>query len=209
MVRTLGRLYIVTDRRAGDVIEIVACVLARLPVGAALVQLRDKQADGRELAAIARELLAVTRAHAAPLLINDRVDVAMAVGADGVHLPATSFSVGEARALLGDDAVIGQSTHSAAEAAAAARAGANVIVCGPVWATPDKLAYGAPLGLAELQRATGAVAAIEDAAVFAIGGIEGPERVAEARAAGAHGVAGIRAFADPDAVAAMFAILES
>lgn len=188
---TLGRIYIVTDRRLGDVVASVRAGLARLPAGAALVQLREKDLHGRALAELARALLAVTRPARAPLLINDRLDVAMAVGADGVHLPASSFTVAEARGLLGPNKLVGVSTHSAGEAAA--QRDADLVVVGPVWPTRGK---PDDIGTAALASA--------GPPVFAIGGIDSAERAGEAIAAGAHGIAGIRAFRRPDDVATMF-----
>jgi thiamine-phosphate pyrophosphorylase len=159
-----------------------------------MVQLRERDLDGRALAELARALLAVTRPRAAPLLINDRVDVALAVGADGVHLPSTGFTVDDARGLLGSECLLGVSCHSAAEARAATAA--DFVVLGPVWATRGK---DRPIGTASLGG--------EGQRVYAIGGIDGAERAGLARAAGAYGVAGIRAFREPEPLRAMFDIL--
>jgi len=176
-------------------VSLVGGALACLPDGGAIVQLREKDLDGRELAQLARSVLAVTRPRSVPLLINDRIDVALAVGADGVHLPTNSFSIQEARSLLGPERLIGVSTHSAAEARAAGDA--DVVVLGPVWATPGK---ESPIGVDELARASATN-------VYAIGGIDSPERARSAIAAGAYGIAGIRGFAQADTVKAMFDIL--
>jgi len=192
------RVYLVTDltQTAGrPLLEVVAAAL-RGGVGA--VQLRERDLATRELLALAVELRAMTRAAGAALLINDRIDVALACDADGVHLPSHSFAVAEARALLGPDRLIGVSTHSPAELAAAA--GADFAVFGPLYDTPSKRAYGPPLGLDGL-RAARAAAPLP---LFAIGGIDAA-RAADARAAGADGVAVIRAVlaaADPTAAAA-------
>jgi thiamine-phosphate pyrophosphorylase len=192
----LPRLYIVTDRhlpRGRSLIEVIDDALRGAP---ALVQLREKDLGGGPLRRLAAELLEVTRARGARLLINERVDVAMAVGADGVHLPERGFPIAEARALLGPDALIGASTHDPAGVARAVAAGVNLVVCGPVWPTPSKpgsSGFGTA-GLRDAVRAAG------QTPLYALGGVDTPDRAGHCVAAGAHGVAGIRAFlaaADP------------
>lgn len=185
-------VHLVTDRRlvSGSLAEVVD---AALRGGADVVQLREKDLDGRELLALARQLLAACRGHGARLLINDRVDVALAVGADGVHLPSTSFRVAEARSLLGPDRIIGVSTHDPAEVRAAARDGADYAIFGPVFETPSKRAFGPPQGIERLRRATSAARL----PVIAIGGIT-PARIAQVRDAGASGVATISAILTAD-----------
>ncbi|MCC6850042.1 MAG: thiamine phosphate synthase [Deltaproteobacteria bacterium] len=172
---------------------------AALATGVDALQLRDRRAGGGALLAAAGALGALTRAHGAALVVNDRIDVALAAGADGVHLPATSFSIAAARRLLGAEAWIGRSTHAPEEAARAAAEGADYVVLGPVFATPSKEVYGAPLGLAAVE----AAAARVRCPVIAIGGITAAN-APTVRRAGAHGVAVIRAIldaADPAATA--------
>jgi len=194
------RLYLVTDRHAtngrplGDVVE------AALRGGVDAVQLREKDLTTRELLALARELRAITLRHGARLLINDRVDVALAVHADGVHLPADSFRIEDARGMLGADATIGVSTHAIDELVRAAAAGADFAVFGPVFDTPAKRPFGAPHGLDALRRAVAAVTI----PVVAIGGIDAANAAA-VLATGCRGVAVIRAVlssADPTATSA-------
>jgi len=123
--------------------------------------------------------------------------VALAAGADGAHLPAASLPIAVARALLGPDAWIGRSTHAARDAEAAAADGADYVVLGPIFATPSKEAYGLPLGVTALGAVRGTTP------IVAIGGID-LANAAATRAAGAHGVAVIRAIldaADPAAAA--------
>ena len=197
-VRDWG-VYLVTDRAQTAGRPLLEVVAAALRGGVGAVQLRERDLATRELLALAVELRALTRAAGAALLINDRIDVALACEADGVHLPGRSFAVAEARALLGDR-LIGVSTHAAGEVAAAHAAGADFAVFGPLYDTPSKRAYGPPLGLDGL-RAARAAAPLP---LFAIGGIDAA-RAADARAAGADGVAVIRAVlaaADPTAAAA-------
>ncbi len=192
MTRALPPHYLITDRRlAGGVNALVARVraaLAALPEGGALVQLREKDLSGRELVALARALLAVTGARGCPLLINDRVNVALAVGADGVHLPEAGLPIADARALLGPTAIIGASTHSIDAARAAASAGADLVVFGPIWPTPSKPgAVG--VGLDAL---SAAATAAQPTPLYALGGIDSPDRITAARTAGAHGTATVR-----------------
>ena len=179
-------------------IDIVTAVVTAVPPGAAMVQLREKDLPARDMVALARRLHAVTRPRRCPLLINDRLDVAMAAGVDGVHLPGNGLDVMTARELAGPDALIGVSTHGAEEARARASAGADVIVCGPIWATPSKASHGSPLGTDVLARAATAIAHT-DAALYAIGGVDSPERARTAVSRGARGIAAIRAlFGAPD-----------
>jgi len=196
------RLYLVTDRHLGDVPSQTARALAGLAPGTALVQLREKDLDGRALHELAVALLAVTRPAGARLLVNDRLDVALACGANGVHLPEDGLPVADARALAPPGFLVAASAHDPEGAAAKSRAGAELVTIGPIWETPSKAGMGAPLGVDAIARAVGAVGG--RAAVFAIGGVETPERAAAARRAGAQGVAAIRAVfgaGDPGAAA--------
>lgn len=188
-----GQLLLVTDRRETRGRSLPAVVEAALRGGVGMVQLREKDLTTRELLALANALRTLTRRYGARLLVNDRIDVALACAADGVHLPADSFRIEDARALLGPDRLIGVSTHSAAEVRAAAAAGADFAVCGPVYETPSKLAYGPPLGLDEFTAATKSV----NIPVLAIGGVT-VGRAFELRRAGAAGVAVIRALLAAD-----------
>lgn len=176
---------------------------AALDAGVDTIQLRDRDAAGGALLAAATSLRAATARRGARLVVNDRVDVALAADADGVHLPAASFSVADARRLLGAARLIGRSTHSVAEAVAAGRDGADYVVLGPIFATPSKARYGAPLGL-------DALTAAATLPIVAIGGITA-ERAARARDAGAQGIAVVRAILDADnpgaAAAALVAAL--
>ena len=181
-------LYLVTDRRLATPGRLVDLVAAALRGGVGAVQLREKDLDGGPLRQLAAEILAVCRFAGALFLVNGRIDVAVAVGADGVHLPSDSFRVGEARSLLGPGKIIGISTHSAGEVARAARDGADYAIFGPVFATPSKSGFGEPQGLERLRLATSAA----HIPVLAIGGITA-ERAPLVLAAGAAGVAVISA----------------
>jgi thiamine-phosphate pyrophosphorylase len=197
-------LYLITDRRqvpAGR--TLLDTVAAALAAGVNMVQLREKDLGTLELFVLAQELRQLTRRHGALLLINDRIDVALAAEADGVHLGGHSLPVAVARQLLGPERLLAVSTHQRAEIEAAAAGGADFVTFGPVYATPSKATYGAPQGVEKLR------AACADAPlpVFALGGITAARRP-EVLAAGAAGVACIAAvLAAPDPAAAVRALL--
>lgn len=193
-VPSVPRLLLVTDRHATGGRDLVDVVAAALDAGLPAVQLREKDLSARRLLALAERLRAVTARAGALLLVNDRVDVAVAAGADGVHLGGGSMPVDDARRLLPSGALIGVSTHAAAEVH---RTTADYAVFGPVRATPSKAAFGPPQGIERLREAT----AVASVPVLAIGGIE-PDDVPAMRVAGAFGVAVIRAIlaaSDPGA----------
>jgi len=173
----------VTDRHRVAPGGLPAAIEAALQGGVDAVQLREKDLSGRDLYELALVLRSITRQHGARLLINDRIDVAHAVQADGVHLPHDSFHPADARALLGSRALVGASTHARTEAVAAQAAGVDYIVFGPVFDTPSKRAYGPPLGVEALHDLATSI----DTPILAIGGID-PSR---ARIVLAHGAAGI------------------
>jgi thiamine-phosphate pyrophosphorylase len=159
--------------------------LAEILVPDALVQVREKHLAGRALLALVTRVVAM----GARVLVNDRLDVALAAGASGVQLPERGLPVGDARALAPRPFLVGASRHDLDGARAAAAAGADLIVLGPIWETPGK---GAPLGLAALTAARADLPAHVE--LCAIGGIDSPERAAAAAAAGADRVAAIRAY---------------
>ena len=160
--------------------------LGRAGIGA--VQIREKDLDDRDLYALTR-LARTILPPPVRLLVNGRLDVALAAGADGVHLPADGVPVAALRERFGPALLIGRSTHSVAEVERARDEGADWVTFGPVWPTPGK---GAAVGTGELARA----AAI-GAPVYALGGVT-LERFAEAAAAGARGIAAIRLFQSID-----------
>jgi thiamine-phosphate pyrophosphorylase len=185
-------LYLITDRKATGgrgLVEVVSAALtgvagSGLDPGDVAVQLREKDLDGRALSDLGRALRATTAAAGVRLFINDRIDVALAVGADGVHLGGTSLAPTEARAIAPMLAVA-VSTHGPAEVRAAI-GNAAFAVFGPIRETPSKRAYGPPLGIDAL-----AEAARLGLPLLALGGLEARD-VPEVLAAGAHGVACIR-----------------
>lgn len=189
-------LYLITDRLALPAPHVpaqLALIEHAASCGVSLIQIREKDLSVRELADFARAAIAVARPHGARILINDRVDVALAVGADGVHLRVSSLSVESARSIVPPGFLIGVSTHSLAEAQAAQAGGANFITCGPVYDTPSKRAYGAPLGLATFR----AIAEAVSLPVYALGGIN-VENLLEPLRHGASGIAAISLFQDAE-----------
>jgi thiamine-phosphate pyrophosphorylase len=198
-------VHLITDRTlAPDLAARAAAALAGLPRGVAAVHLREKDLGGRELLALARALVEVCRARGQVLLVNDRVDVALAARADGVHLPSAGIPPADARRLLGAGALVGVSCHSTADVERARAAGASYATFSPIHDTPSKREYGPPLGVAALRGA-----ARLGLPLVALGGID-PARAVEARAAGASGVAAIRAWlAGDDPAGAVRALLGS
>ncbi len=191
-------LYLVTDRNTTAGRELSRVLEEALEGGVRAVQLREKDLEGRALLELARKVNALCHRYGAELFVNDRVDVALAADAAGVHLAANSLPVKVVRELLGPDRKIGVSTHSVEEARAAAAAGADFIVFGPVYPTPSKLAFGAPQGPAALKAVTDATSV----PVFAIGGVK-PHHLPEIKAHGTARIALISAISEaPDPGAA-------
>ena len=194
-------LYLITDRKqlpAGR--GLVETVASALEGGVRAVQLREKDLSADELYPLALELRELTARHDARLLINDRLDVALAVEADGVHLGGHSLPVATARKILGPDKLIGVSTHRLEEVTSAQRDGADFVTFGPVYFTASKAVYGKPVGLGPLRE----VCAAAPLPVFALGGVN-QERLPELRAAGCRHIAllsAILAADDPTAAAA-------
>lgn len=190
------KLCLVTDRTQTGARDLITVVRECLTAGLPAVQLREKDLSAVELLHLARALREPTTAAGAWLIINDRVDVALAAGADGVQRTHTSLPVDDLRVVAGGRLRVGASVHALDEARAAARAGAAWVFFGPVYDTPAKRRYGPPQGLATLARVVRSV----EVPVIAIGGIT-PERVADVRAAGAAGVAVISAILAADSPA--------
>jgi thiamine-phosphate pyrophosphorylase len=199
-----ARLYLCTDARTeqGDLAEFAD---AALTGGVDIIQLRDKGLEARhELDAL--EVLAdACRRHGALLAVNDRADVALAAGAQVLHLGQDDLPVSWARRIVGDEVVIGRSTSDPAQAADAAnQPGVDYFCTGPCWVTPTK--PGRPAAGLELIRRT--ATATPARPWFAIGGIENVLRLEQVRAAGGDRVVVVRAITeatDPQAAAAAFA----
>ena len=194
------RVYLITDRRQAPGGDILKAVAGALEGGIRAVQLREKDLPAKDLYRLAGQMRELTARYGARLFLNDRVDVAMAVGADGVHLGGSSIPASVARRLLGGGALIGCSTHNARELKEAAEQGADFATFGPVYPTPSKAAYGPPVGVTALAEACRETII----PVFALGGVK-KENAGEAIGAGAFGIAlisGVVAAADPRGAAA-------
>ena len=200
--RTWG-LFVITDRQQTGRRSLDAVVGEALAGGARAFQLREKDLPARDLCRLAERLLVRTRPAGALLLINDRVDVALGIGADGAHLTRRSLPPAAARALLRPGMRLGVSCHTREEALEAAEGGADFVLLGPIFATPSKAAYGRPAGPGLIRQVRPAVAC----AVLAVGGITAAN-AGEVLEAGADGVAVISAvMGAPDVAAATRALL--
>ena len=190
-----ARLYLVSESRVGGR-PVEPLVAAALAGGVDIVQLRDKEAGDRVLVAAARRLRALCDEHGALLIVNDRPDLARACRADGVHVGQDDAPVADVRRVVGEELLVGLSTHSPDQIAAAAET--DYIGVGPVYATPTKPGR-TPVGLELVAHAASEAAQ----PFFAIGGIDA-ERAPEVAAAGGERVAVVRAIrdaADPGAAA--------
>ena len=189
MDKSLPSLYLITDRhqiaKGRQLLEVIEELLQ---AGVRMVQLREKDLSAAELYPLAQELRSLTHRYKSLLLINDRIDLALAVGADGVHLGGHSSPIISARNILGPNYLIGASTHSAAEVKSAQNQGADFVTYGPVYFTPSKQAYGKPVGIESLQ----SICARSNIPVYALGGIKANNTKTMLQA-GAHGVAMISA----------------
>ena len=146
-------LYLITDRLRNVEHRLVEVVEEALKGGVRAVQLREKDLPSRDLYELAYELRKVTTRYNARLFVNDRLDIAMAVDADGVHLGERSIPIHRARRVLGEKKLIGVSCHRLDELRQAEKEGADLAVFGPVFPTPSKAAYGEPLGIEMLRKA--------------------------------------------------------
>lgn len=198
----------VTDRNATGGRGLVEVVVEAARGGADRVQVRERDLDGGPLVHLVTEILGALRGMPAPrprVLVNDRLDVALAAKAAGVHLPAAGLAIGLARRHAGKTFLIGRSVHSLAEAKEAARAGADFLFAGPVFATPSKAAFGEPLGVAGFEKIVRAVGI----PVWAIGGVT-PETARDLAGLPLAGVAVIRAIATaPDPAGAVRSLREA
>ena len=171
------RLYLITDRhvvKSGDLVTACEGALSAAPSGSVALQLREKDLPARELYELALRLREICTRAGALLIVNDRVDVAIAANADGVHLSFDSIGVSMARRMLGPTRLIGVSSHSPPDVSGAAREGADFAVFGPIFDPISKPAAGPAWGASGLNAACRAGAI----PVFALGGIT-PERARE------------------------------
>ena len=182
IVSDLGRLYGILDLSYVDTLDVAHVVEEMIDGGVGLIQLRAKDCAIARIETLAAQLHAITSARGVPLIINDHVEVARSMGAEGVHVGQDDLSVAEVRKVVGRDSMVGKSTHSLEQAKRAVEEGADYIGFGPIFATPTKPNYQ-PIGLAEIGQVHDAVGI----PIFCIGGIK-LENLSEVIAAGARRV---------------------
>jgi thiamine-phosphate pyrophosphorylase len=181
-------LYYITDRKNVPEGNLLPVIERAVQAGIDLIQIRERDLDTRPLLALVEAALARARGTPTRILVNDRLDVALAAGAAGLHLPTHGFPVAEVRGHY-PELLLGASCHSVDELRRAQEGGANFVVFGPVYETPSKKAYGPPLGLEKLAEAV-RTATIP---VLALGGIT-PANAGACLEVGAAGLAAISLF---------------
>lgn len=184
-------LYLVTHRGKLETEEFFQIIAAAVAGGVKVVQLREKEASARETIFLGKRLLAYLKPMGVPLIINDRVDVAHAIGADGVHLGQSDLNVAEARAILGRQAIIGLSVESLQQAQEALLEEVDYIAASPVFSTDTKTDCSAPWGLKGLKK----LCSLSRSPVIGIGGIN-EANVKEVMHCGAKGIAVVSAIFD-------------
>jgi len=187
----LGRLhYIASYKGHDDAARMLAVISLVLDAGVPCVQVRAKDCSDRQRYEISQEAVSLCHEAGATCIINDRVDIALAVGADGAHVGPEDLAIGAARRLLGDGPVLGASARTAADARKAVAAGASYLGVGPCYPTATKDGLPNPIGAEGLA----AVAAAVGLPVLAIGGVTA-RRIPELLEAGAYGIAVVGAIA--------------
>jgi len=190
---TSGETTLATTPATEDFSRLLDLAKAAVEAKVDLFQIREKKLSARVLYELTRCIVKITRSSSTKLIVNDRADIAVAAGADGVHLTTISLPADVIRKSFGDKFLIGVSTHSEAEAHAGRVAGADFVVFGPVFETPAKLEYGPPQGLDRLKAVASAMG---DFPVLALGGVT-VDNVADCIRAGSKGIAAIRMLGDP------------
>jgi len=189
------KLCYITDRLALRPAPLLGFIRKAIQAGVDLIQIREKDLGTRPLAELVKAAVESARGVGTRVLVNDRLDVGLAAGAAGVHLGTRSVPPRAVRKHVPAGFLVGVSCHSVEDALEAESAGADYVLLGPVFATPSKLHYGAPLGIEKLREAAGRV----KIPVLALGGIT-VERVRPCLEAGATGIAGISVFQTCDSL---------
>jgi thiamine-phosphate pyrophosphorylase len=184
---TSGHTHPHTTPASKEFLDILRLIEVAVTTGINLVQIREKLLSARTLFELTASAARITHRSLTQLLVNDRADIAVGAGADGVHLAANSISPDVIRATFGNDLLIGASTHSIEQVYSAESKGADFVVLGPIFETASKVGYGAPLGLETLQSAAQTFPKLP---ILAIGGIT-LSRAADCVRSGADGVAAI------------------
>ncbi len=185
--------YCITDRKTSD-IPLLQQIQRVIRAGVDFLQIREKDLPARELFQLASQARTMVRGHTTKVLINDRLDIALAADLHGVHLAQASLPANAIRTRVSQkDFLIGVSTHNALEVAEALQRGADYLVFGPVFATPSKQRLGIPVTLSALRTAV----RNSKRPVLALGGIH-QHNFRDCLAQGAAGIAGIRLFQQPD-----------
>jgi thiamine-phosphate pyrophosphorylase len=184
--------YYITDSRQLKGPSILRCVRRALDWGADFVQIREKELSERGLYELTCRVVSLARDTKCRVLVNGRADVALAAGADGVHLPSTGLRISDIRSWIPKDFLVGVSVHSLREIRDAEAQKADYILIGHVFPTKSKEGYGPSLGLDFLSKACKSTSV----PIFGLGGMN-PERIDPVIKAGAVGVAGISLFQNP------------
>jgi thiamine-phosphate pyrophosphorylase len=184
-------LCYITDRKSLEPRPLLLCIREAVQAGIDLLQVREKDLPTRALLELVESAVAAAKGSSTRIVVNDRLDIALAAEADGVHLGTQSIPPQAVRKRVAEGFLLGVSCHSCEDVRRAEASGADYVVLGPIFETPSKMAYGPPLGLAALREA----AIVTRIPILALGGIN-VERVRGCLEAGAAGVAGIRIFQD-------------
>lgn len=192
-------IYLVTPGGLGpnsgtkEFLELLSLISLAVDVGIPLIQVREKQLSPSKLLSLASSARELTGGSGTKLLINDRIDIALAAGADGVHIPTQGLSIAAIRKTFGSDLLIGASTHCTAEVSTANESGADFAVFGPIFSTPGKGPAKGLDGLREACRYSGGML------LLGIGGID-EANAANVCGAGAAGFAAIRSLNDRESL---------
>ncbi len=200
------RFYLITDRRLfgpGGPEAMLQALFRGLPPGTLALQVREKDLPTQDLLGLVRRIRNIAAPHGVPVLVNDRLDVAIAAGAEGVHLPGSGLPPALVRPVF--RGLVGTSCHREDEVRTLDPSSVDFATFGPVFDTPSKRRYGPPVGVESLCRAVAA----SRVPLVAIGGI-GPETAAALRGTGVAGVAAISAvWTATDPVATITAVLDA